>query len=43
MCATDLMLMAPSSMDLSMLLSVCSEYGLECDIKYNTAEICLKY
>ena len=30
--------MAPSSMGLSMLLSVCSEYGIEHDIKYNSAK-----
>ena len=36
MYADDLVLMAPSSMGLSMLLSVCSEYGIEHDIKYST-------
>ena len=38
MYADDLMLMAPSSMGLSMLLSVCSEYGIEHDIKYNSTK-----
>ena len=36
--ADDLVLMAPSSMGLSMLLSVCSEYGIEHDIKYNSTK-----
>ena len=36
MYADDLVLMAPSSMDVSMLLSVCSEYGIEHYIKYNS-------
>ena len=35
MYACDVVLMTPSSMGLSMLLSVCSEYGVEHDIKYN--------
>ena len=34
----DLVLMAPSSMGLSMLLSVCSEYGIEHDIKYSSTK-----
>ena len=38
MYADDLVLMALSSMDLSMLLSVCSEYGIEHDIKYNSTK-----
>ena len=38
MYADDLVLMAPSSMGLSMLLSVCSEYGIEHDIKYNSTK-----
>ena len=38
MFADDLVLMAPSSMGLSMLLSLCSKYGLEHDIKYNSAK-----
>ena len=38
MYADDLVLMAPSSMGLSMLLSVCSEYGTEHDIKYNSTK-----
>jgi len=36
--ADDLALMAPSSIGLSMLLSACSEYGLEPHIKYNSAK-----
>ena len=35
MYADDLVLMAPSSLGLSILLSVCSEYGIEHDTKYN--------
>ena len=38
MYADDLVLMAPSSMGLSMSLSVCSEYGIEHDIKYNSTK-----
>ena len=38
MYADDLVLMAPSSVGLSMLLSVCSEYGIEHDIKYNSTK-----
>ena len=38
MYADDLVLMAPSSMGLSMLLSVCSEYGIERDSKYNSTK-----
>ena len=33
--ADDLVLMTPSYMGVSMLLSVYSEYGIEHDIKYN--------
>ena len=36
--ADDLVLMAPSFMGLSMLLYVCSENGIEHDIKYNSAK-----
>ena len=35
---TILVLMAPSSMGLSVLLFVCSVYGVEHDIKYNSAK-----
>ena len=38
MYADDLVLMAPSSVGSSMLLYVCSEYGIEHDIKYNSAK-----
>ena len=38
MYADDLVLMAPSSMGLSMLLAVCSENGIEHDIKYNSTK-----
>ena len=38
MYADDLVLMAPSSMGLTILLSVCSEYGIEHDIKYNSTK-----
>ena len=38
MYADDLVLMAPSSMGLTMLLSVYSEYGIEHDIKYNSTK-----
>ena len=38
MYADDLVLMAPSSMGSSMLLYVCSEYGIEHDIKYNSTK-----
>ena len=34
----DLVLLAPSSMGLSMLLSACSDDGLEYDIKYNSTK-----
>ena len=38
MYADDLVLLAPSSMGLSMLLSACSDDGLEYDIKYNSTK-----
>ena len=38
MYANDLVLMAPSSMGLSMLLSLCSEYGIEHNITYNSTK-----
>ena len=38
MYADDLVLFAPSSLGLSMLLSACSDYGLEHDIKYNSTK-----
>ena len=38
MYADDLVLLAPSFMGLSMLLSACSDYGLEHDIKYNSTK-----
>ena len=38
MYADDLVLLAPSSMGLSMLLSVCLDYGLEHNIKYNSTK-----
>ena len=38
MYADDLVLLAPSSMGLSMLLSVYSDYGLELDIKYSSTK-----
>ena len=38
MYADDLVLLAPSSMGLSMLLSACSDYGTEHDIKYNSTK-----
>ena len=38
MYADNLVLLAPSSLGLSMLLSVCSDYGLEHDIKYNSTK-----
>ena len=34
----DLVLLSPSAMGLSLLLSVCSSYGLEHDLKYNSAK-----
>ena len=37
----DLVLMEPSSMSLSMLLSVCPEYGIKHDIKYNSTKVTL--
>ena len=38
MYADDLVILAPSHVGLSMLLSVCSDYGLEHDIKFNSAK-----
>ena len=38
MYADDLVLLAPSSMGLSMLLSACSDYGKEHDIKCNSTK-----
>ena len=38
MYADDLVILTPSHVGLSMLLSVCSEYGLEHDIKCNSAK-----
>ena len=38
MYADDLVLLASSSMGLSMLLSFCSDYGLEHDIKYTSTK-----
>ena len=38
MYANDLVLLAPSSMGLSMLLSACTDCGLEHDIKYNSTK-----
>ena len=38
MYADDLAILAPSHVGLSMLLSVCSDYGLEHDIKFNSAK-----
>ena len=38
MYADDLVLLSPSAMGLSLLLSVCSAYGIEHDIKYNSAK-----
>ena len=38
MYADDLVLISPSAMGLSLLLSVCSAYGIEHDIKYNSAK-----
>ena len=38
MYADDLVILAPSHVGLSMLLSVCSDYGLEHDIKLNSAK-----
>ena len=38
MYADDLVLLSPSVMGLSLLLSVCSAYGIEHDIKYNSAK-----
>ena len=35
MYADDLVILAPSHVGLSMLLSVCSDYGFEHDIKFN--------
>ena len=38
MYADDLVILAPSHVGLSMLLPVCSDYGLEHDIKFNSAK-----
>ena len=38
MYADDLVILAPPHVGLSMLLSVCSHYGLEHDIKFNSAK-----
>ena len=38
MYADDLVILAPSHVGLSMLLYVCSDYGLEHDIKFNSAK-----
>ena len=38
MYADDFVILAPSHVGLSMLLSVCSDYGLEHDIKCNSAK-----
>ena len=38
MYADDLVILAPSHVGLSLLLSVCSDYGLEHDIKFNIAK-----
>ena len=38
MYADDVVLLFPSAMGLSLLLSVCSAYGIEHDIKYNSAK-----
>ena len=38
MYADDLVILAPSHVGLSMLLSVCSDYRLEHDIKFNSAK-----
>ena len=38
MYADDLVLLSPSAMGLSLLLSVCSAYGIEHDIKYNSGK-----
>ena len=38
MYADDLVILAPSHVGLSMFLSVCSDYGLEHDIKFNSAK-----
>ena len=38
MYADDLVILAPSHVGLSMSLSVCSDYGLEHDIKFNSAK-----
>ena len=37
--ADDIVLLSPSATGLSLLLSVCSAYGIEHDIKYNSAKI----
>ena len=36
--ADDLVLLAPSAAGLSLLLSACSYYGIEFDVKYNSAK-----
>ena len=38
MYADDLVILAPSYVGLSMLLSLCSDYGLEHDIQFNSAK-----
>ena len=38
MYSDDLVILAPSHVGVSMLLSVCSDYGLEHDIKFNSAK-----
>ena len=38
MYADDILILAPSHVGLSVLLSVCSDYGLEHDIKFNSAK-----
>ena len=38
MYADDLVLISPSAMGLSLLLSVCSAYGIEHDIKYKQCQ-----
>ena len=38
MYADDLVLLAPSAAGLSLLLSACSYYGTEFDVKYNSAK-----
>ena len=38
MYADDLVLLAPSAAGLSLLLYACSYYGIECDVKFNSAK-----